>query len=149
MVFSSFKLAFKFIALNSSQLSGTPYDMKYITNRIIFVGCFLLAMSCKQDSTPKGVLNRAQMTEWMLEVYLAEARTGSWPISRDSAYKLFLPYQDTLKRRKGLQDSTLMKSYQYYLSRPTELESIYDTVIDSLNLREQRMMRSPSVSPQQ
>ena len=86
------------------------------------------------------------MTSWMLEVYLAEARAGGWPIARDSTYKLFLPFQDSLKRRMNLQDSTLKKSYEYYLGRPLELESIYDVIIDSLNLREQRMMKGLSVT---
>jgi len=116
---------------------------------ILLLGCFMLAISCKQDSTPKGILTQTQMSAWLLDVYLAEARVGGWPITRDSAYKLFLPYQDSLRIRKGLQDSTIQKSYEYYLGRPTEMESIYDIVIDSLNLREQRMMRSPSVSPKQ
>ena len=108
--------------------------------------CLLLAVSCKKDSTPPGVLTKSQMADWMIKVYLAEARTGAWAISRDSAYKLFVPYQDTLKHRNSMSDSTLMKSYLYYLENSTELEVIYDIVIDSLNLREQRIRESAPVT---
>ena len=112
--------------------------------KIIFFLSFIVLLSCKRDTTPPGILSKTQMADWMIEIYLAEARTGSWSIPRDSAYKLFLPYQDSLKRRMGIQDSTLSKSYQYYLGQTGELESIYDIVIDSLNLREQRMLKNPS-----
>ena len=82
------------------------------------------------------------MADWMIKVYLAEARASAWSIPRDSAYKLFVPYQDTLKRRNGLADSTLMKSYLYYLENSKDMEAIYDIVIDSLNLREQRVLKT-------
>lgn len=79
----------------------------------------------------------------MVDVYLAEARISSVQISRDSAIKLFYPYEDSLVTRKGLSDSLLMVNYQYYLQRPKELESILDAVIDTLNLREQRIKDQP------
>lgn len=120
-----------------------------MTKKISILFCVLLVVSCQQESAPKGVLTRQEMSAWLLEVYMAEARAGSWPITRDSSYKLFLPFQDSLKSRRGLKDSTIIRSYEYYLGRPNELESIYDIVIDSLNLREQRLMRAPSVPPQQ
>ena len=104
-------------------------------------------MSCNHEKVPQGILSRAQMVDWMMDIYLAEARTQLLPFPRDSAYKLFLPYPDSLMRRKGIQDSVLQKSYQYYLEHPTEFEAIYDTVIDSLSLREQRLRQPPVVKP--
>jgi hypothetical protein len=50
-------------------------------------------------------------------------------------------------RKKGLKDSVISKSYQYYLDHTTELESIYDAVIDSLSLREQRLRQAPPANP--
>jgi hypothetical protein len=97
-------------------------------------------MSCQTNSEPKGVLTKTQMVDWMLDLYIAEARTQLINTSRDSAYKLFLPYQDSLKHRKGITDSVLSKSYRYYFENPGKLEAIYDVVIDSLSLREQRLL---------
>jgi len=68
---------------------------------------------------------------------------GLLPLTRDSAYRLFLPYQDSLLHKRGIQDSLLKKSYAYYLQRPAELEAIYDAIIDSLSLREQRRRDLP------
>lgn len=108
----------------------------------------LSVLSCKKrDKVPEGVLSKAQMVDWMIDIYLAEARMQVIPIMRDSAYKIFVPYQDSLMHKKGLADSVLRKSYQYYLEHPDEFEALYDTVIDSLSLREQRLLPSPASKP--
>lgn len=83
------------------------------------------------------------MVSLMMEIYLAEARMSLLPLAKDSAYRLFVPYQDSIMRRKGIEDSTLRSAYSYYLKRPAELESIYDAIIDSLSLREKRLHESP------
>ena len=83
------------------------------------------------------------MVDFMIDIYLAEARTTLLPVNRDSAYRLFLPYQDSLMRKRGISDSTLKQAYSYYLRHPTEFEAIYDAVIDSLSLREQRVRVAP------
>ena len=101
-------------------------------------------VSCKKESKPQGILSQPQMVNWMIEVYLAEARVKLLSLPVDSAYKIFRPYQDSLMRQRGLQDSVLRKSYQYYLQNTVELEAIYDTVIDSLSLREQRLRQAPA-----
>lgn len=118
--------------------------------RIFGVVIFLLlstVVSCTKEEKPQGILSKSQMVDWMIDIYLAEARTQQLMIPMDSAYKIFLPYQDSLLRKKGLQDSVLRRSYQYYLGNTTELESIYDTVIDSLSLREQRLRQIPALKP--
>ncbi len=83
------------------------------------------------------------MADWMMALYIAEARLVNLPMPRDTVYKLFVPFRDSLLRAKSLQDSTLRNSFQYYLDNPAEMESIYDIVIDSLSLREQRLLRAP------
>ncbi len=109
-------------------------------NGIVLILILSTIMSCKRDSEPEGVLTKPQMVDWMLDLYMAEARTQLFNCPRDSAYKLFLPYQDSLKHRKGINDSILEKTYHYYLDNPVKLEAIYDIVIDSLSLREQRLL---------
>ncbi|CAN5355939.1 hypothetical protein BH09BAC3_BH09BAC3_09410 [soil metagenome] len=104
-------------------------------------------ISCKKDKEPEGILSQGQMVDWMLDIYLAEARTQSFTFSRDSVYKVFLPYQDSIMRQKGISDSLLQKSFQYYFENPAKLEAVYDIVIDSLSLQEQRLLPGPVVKP--
>lgn len=99
--------------------------------------------SCKQEEKEIPPLSRDQMVSLMMEIYLAEARTAAVPVGKDSAYRLFIPRQDSLMHHMGIQDSTLRASYSYYLQHPADLEAIYDAIIDSLSLREQRLREAP------
>lgn len=112
--------------------------MKYIGLAVI-----LTLLQCKGDEKPKGVLTEQEMVNLMVELYLAEARVTLTGIPRDSAAKLFNPYEETLVAKRGISDSTLKANYNYYLQNPDKLERILDAVIDTLNLREQRAGEQP------
>lgn len=111
---------------------------------VVLVWTALMVSSCiRKESPPPGILSKAEMADLMMQMYMGEARALTWAIPRDSAYKLFVPFQDSILRKKGLADSVVLKSYQYYVDRPTELESIFDAMIDSLSLKEQRLRQVP------
>jgi Domain of unknown function (DUF4296) len=109
--------------------------------------CFLLVLmlvcSCKKEEKATSILSKEEMVAIMVNVYLAEARLNSSLIVRDSARQIFKPYEDKLLLEKGIQDSVLKKSYLYYLEHTKELEQIYDVVIDTLALREQKANTKP------
>jgi len=98
----------------------------------------VLLVSCGKSVKDEPPLSRDEMVSLMMEVYLSEARMTLLPLPRDSSYKLFLAHQDSILHERGLNDSTLHKAYSYYINHPAELEAIYDAIIDSLSLREQR-----------
>lgn len=100
-------------------------------------------VQCKEAHKPAGLLNKDEMVNQLVELYLAEAKVAVTAISRDSANKLFRPYDELFAESKGFKDSTLKASYNYYFQRPEELEKILDAVIDTLNLREQRATDKP------
>lgn len=111
---------------------------------VLLVVLFAAAFSCQKEKSPPGIMTKAQMADWMMTLYIGEARLLTLSMPRDTVYKLFVPFRDSILKVQGLQDSTLRKSFQYYIDNPSELESIYDIVIDSLSLREQRLLRSPT-----
>jgi Domain of unknown function (DUF4296) len=99
----------------------------------------VLSFSCqKKKDEAKGILTKTELAAFLIDMYLAEARIDNMPIVKDSAIKLFLPYEEKLLKKYNLADSTLRKTYQYYIDHPKEMEAVYDVVIDTLNLREQR-----------
>ncbi len=110
--------------------------------------CFFLLvvvfLSCGRDRKPADILSREEMASVMVDIYLAEARLNTSLMKRDSASQVFRPYEHKLLLQRGLQDSILKKSYLYYLDHSTELEKIYDSVIDTLSLREQRAKALPA-----
>lgn len=94
--------------------------------------------ACQRDKEPEGILSKEQLSALFVEFYLAEARIGNTTVVRDSALQLFLPFEESFLREKGISDSVLRKTYTYYFSNPSKLEEIYDAVIDTLSLREQK-----------
>ncbi len=111
-------------------------------NRLIKCAVLLIFLSTSCQETKKettGILSKQELTTFLVDVYLAEARIDNLLITRDSAIKIFIPFEEKLQKKYSLADSTLKKTYQYYLDHPKEMEAVYDAVIDSLSLREQRV----------
>jgi hypothetical protein len=92
-----------------------------------------------KDSKPALVLPREKLTALIIEMYLAEAKMDATSFSRDSTIKFFIPQEKKLLQKLGITDSTLKITYDYYLQHPKEFEEVYDAVIDSLNLQEQKI----------
>ncbi|MCB0491124.1 MAG: DUF4296 domain-containing protein [Cyclobacteriaceae bacterium] len=100
-------------------------------------------VQCKQEQKPPHLLNEEEMVTMLVDLYLAEAKVTLTGIRRDSANKLFHPYEESIIASRGITDSTLNESYNYYFQHPDELEKILDAVMDTLNLREQRASDKP------
>lgn len=114
-------------------------DRSLMLNKFfLYVLLLFIASSCGKEKLPEGVLSKEELAALMVKIYLAEARLSVSLVPRDSADKLFHPFQEKLLKDKGLSDSGMSKTYQYYLSHPKDLELIYDSVIDTLSLREQK-----------
>jgi hypothetical protein len=99
-------------------------------------------LSCQTNEKPKGVMTEAQLSALLVDVYLAEAKVDAIPKVKDSTIRYFLPFEEKLLKERGIADSVLRITYSYYMSHPKELEQIYDSVIDSLVLREQRATKA-------
>jgi nitrogen fixation-related uncharacterized protein len=99
--------------------------------------------SCKTEKYPDNILTQQQFSSLLVELYLAEAKLNGLSIPRDSASKLFIPYEDSLMKKSGVPDSVLRNTYQYYFDHPQELEKVYEIVIDSLSLREKKDQKKP------
>jgi hypothetical protein len=98
----------------------------------------LAAGACAEQQLPDGVLSREEYASLLVDIYLAEARVSSYAVTPDSAMRIFKPYEAGLLKERGLSDSTVLITYRYYLDHPEEMELVYDTVIDTLSLREQK-----------
>jgi hypothetical protein len=103
----------------------------------------VLLWNCQTEKYPDNILTQEQFSSLLVELYLAEAKLNGLAISRDSASKLFIPYEDSLMKKSGVPDSVLRNTYQYYFDHPQELEKVYEIVIDSLSLREKKDQKKP------
>ena len=104
---------------------------------LLFV--LLACLSCKNQKTPEDILSHEEMVQTMSELYITEEKVNRLGVNHDSAVKVFNYFDDKVFEKLGTTDSTFKRSMTYYMERPQELEKIYSALIDSLNLREQRL----------
>ena len=105
----------------------------------------IFALSCSnQRRIPEGILTHDQMVAVMSELYVTEQKITALGIKRDSLEQIAAVMQDKIFAKLGIPDSVFRKSLNYYMDHPQELELIYTSLVDSLNLREQRI---PAMQP--
>lgn len=107
---------------------------------IMVIGLMISAglVSCGGDEPPEGILSKKQMVRILSEIYLAEDKTTRLSLQRDSSLQVFDTLQSKIFKKMSTSDTVFKKSLDYYWNRPEEMEQIYEILIDSLNLREQR-----------
>ena len=84
------------------------------------------------------------MVAVMSELYITEQKVSSMGLRRDSLEQIADVMKDKIFAKVGITDSVFRKSMDYYMDHPMEMELIYTSLVDSLNLREQRV---PAVRP--
>lgn len=109
----------------------------YSLTVLIFCACLLFSCGIKK-ANPEGILSKDEMAKVLTEFYLKESKITSLHLVQDSALVLFQYYKQKYAEEHNISDTVLEVSYQYYLSKPLELSEIYDRIIDSLVLKEQR-----------
>ena len=109
---------------------------------IVFPVLLVIALGCA-DSREKDVLSEDQMVELLRDFYLQEARYKEARLTEDSAVLVFTRLRGGYAAGKGYSDSAIDRSMIYYLDRPEVLNRLYDRVIDSLVLQEQRLKAKP------
>ena len=99
----------------------------------------LIACGSRSDK-PKILLTKSQMVHAMTDLYLTEQRVISLGVPRDSSLRIFGVLSPKALEEAGTSDSVFRQSLNYYMANPKDLEEIFNALIDSLNLREQKMI---------
>jgi len=103
-------------------------------------------LSCsKKERVPEGILSRGQMVSVLSELYIIEQKISTLGIKRDSLTQIFAAMKGRVFKQTGIEESVFEKSLNYYVDHPKSLEEIYTVLIDSLNLREQRLISSEAI----
>ena len=115
--------------------------MNLIQKRLIILSAGLLFLiACARDKKPGHVLSEKEMLKVLREFYLAEEKTSRLSINRDSSIVVFDSLQRRILKDAGIPDTVFKTSLDYYWNHPQKLEGLYATLIDSLNLYEQRLL---------
>ena len=99
-----------------------------------------LFTGCTNKGKPHGLLGKDEMVRVMTELYLAEQKAATVGVSRDSTTQMFRVMSPAIFEQLATSDSVFRFSFDYYMENPIVMEEIYTALIDSLNLREQKMI---------
>lgn len=109
--------------------------------RSCMVAVIILGLSsCNEKPLPEGILTQDEMVAVMSELYIAEQKISTLGVKRDSLSQIFGVMKEKVFAKAGVTDSVFRKSLNYYMDHPLDMEVIYTSLVDSLNLREQRAL---------
>ena len=106
----------------------------------LFLTVLLIGAGCSKTGKPAGLMDKNDMVKTMTEIYLDEQRVATVGVTRDSTAQIFKQISPGMFKKLGTTDSVFRLSFDYYMEHPVEMEQIYTALIDSLNLREQKMI---------
>lgn len=96
----------------------------------------LMAVACSSNDSPKGILGSEKMVDILIDIHLAEAGVQDMRLDRDSATVFFAAQEKYIFKKHNVTDSDFLRSYNFYIEHPAQLEDIYSAVIDTLSLRQ-------------
>jgi hypothetical protein len=104
---------------------------------VFLAGFIFLCFSCIDNSIPEYVLSKEKMTAILIDVHVAEAKAAAYNLlTVDSAAALFSVMEAEIYKKHKVDKKAYKKSYEYYMKRPELFEQIYNSVIDSLTVRQ-------------
>ncbi len=105
--------------------------------RLHFFLIIIMLTACRKEVTiPKDVLSQEKMAEILVEFHLLEAKIDLLNISMDSATEVYRHFEPQVYSRYEVDSVQYRESLAFYMDNPALMHSIYETVVDSLMLRE-------------
>ena len=83
---------------------------------------------------------RPQLVSVLADLHQLEAQVENSRLSPDSARALYLQQQKNIFWRREVSDSLFQQSYRYYASHGKDLDDIYGTVLDTLAMRQAKLV---------
>ena len=105
---------------------------------ILFLAPVTWVISCA-EKRPDDVLTRQEMVQVMEEIYIAEEKVNHLALPRDSAKRISALMTAKVFEKAAVSDTLFRKSLDYYMAHPNQMELIYTALVDTLQLREQRL----------
>ena len=76
------------------------------------------------------------MVRYLVDLHMAEANVSNLRLPPDTSTYIFEAFELDILEKHGISDTTFMRSYNYYLQNPGQLEEIYSAVVDSISLKQ-------------
>ena len=109
---------------------------------ICYLIFLLLLNACSQEEkTPKGILNKSEMKEVMIDIHLADAALNlsnygpsNYPTDKKGLYEtVYLKHKITKKKFED--------SFAYYTDHPEVFEKLYADIIEGLSRKQAELAK--------
>lgn len=104
-----------------------------------FLIFLVLCSACiKPEEPPANVVPKDTMVNILIDIHLTEAKLSIKPLRPDSTYLIYQKNKEKIYNKYRISSARFDTSFSYYSRNPTELNEIYEVVVDSLGLMEER-----------
>jgi hypothetical protein len=109
--------------------------VKILTKKIFFLlGITLMTIACDNDSKiPKGAIDRKTMAKMLADIHLVEAKVSRMTFQDyDSTKVAYKELELQVMKKYKTDTATYRASYNYYVTNPELMTSIYDETLANL-----------------
>lgn len=114
---------------------------------ILLAGLLLQACTSPVDPAPADLLSEKQMTGILVDIHILESRLETMGLPHDTASNYFRTQQEEIFRKHQVAADKFFKSYDYYVTNVSELDKIYEKVVDSLSMKEVEAQQPAAAQP--
>jgi hypothetical protein len=99
---------------------------------------FILFSCIKPEEPTADIIPKDSMAQILIDIHLAEAKVAVKNPSPDTGQMMYEYYKRGIYKNYNISPQRFNSSLEFYTRNVTELNQIYEVVVDSLSLREGR-----------
>jgi hypothetical protein len=111
---------------------------------ILLVGLLIQACTSPVDPAPADLIPEKKMTAILVDIHIAESRIENMGLPYDSAAVYYQNLQKEIFKKHQVAPEKFFRSYDYYVTNVSELDKIYEKVVDSLSVKEVEASAAPA-----
>jgi hypothetical protein len=103
---------------------------------MILVALLIQACTSPVDPAPADLIPEKKMTAILVDIHIAESRIENMGLPYDTGSVYYQNLQKEIFKKHQVAPEKFFKSYDYYVTNVSELDKIYEKVVDSLSVKE-------------
>ena len=103
---------------------------------ILLAGLLFQACTSPLDPAPADLIPEKKMTAILVDIHVAESRIENLGLPHDTGAVYYQRLQKELFKKHKITADKFYKSFDYYVTNVSELDKIYEKVVDSLSVKE-------------
>ena len=111
-----------------------------MVKKLAILSISLLLVACIKpfETPPADVIQEPKMRDILIDIHLQEAFIMQRNLNNDSSTQAYLEAKKQVLAKYKVDTALFRKSQDFYFKHPSNYKRIYEGVVDTLALREQR-----------